>query len=129
MVTRLTTRSVAGRPLWRLAAELETVLEQHQEGSAENWWTVAQLRPALEHALDLLLTVATEIGVDEPGARSALATRDAVEIHLRAAADIEAADARTEVFTKVLVDAARLVIQEAAAHTTADRATTSRRQA
>jgi hypothetical protein len=115
MESRTRTRQIAASELQTLAASIDEVLEQHRTARAENWWTVAQLRAALEHALDLLLAVATQIGLDEPDARSTTATRDAVESHLRAAADIEAADARSEVFTKVLVDAAQLVVDEAAA--------------
>ena len=92
------------------------MLDGYRAGTADHAWVVARLRTSLEHSLDLLLEVAHEIGIDLPDARSTLATRDAVESHLRASADIEAADARSEVFTKVLVDAAELLITEAGGH-------------
>ncbi len=116
MGAQLRYRTPGAGQLWDLATGISAVLDRHRSSTVDDWWTVAQLRPALEHALDQLLAVAADLGIDTPDARSALATRDSVESHLRAAADIEAADARPKVVTKVLVDAAELVVIEAKAH-------------
>jgi hypothetical protein len=113
---QLKQRSVAAGHLWSLAGSIELLLEQHRAGLADGWWTVVQLRAALEHSLDLLLTIATELGLDSPDSRSATATRDAVEIRLRATVDLDDPDLRSTSVARLLVDAGALVIAEAAIH-------------
>ncbi len=109
-------RSIAGGQLWGLSGSIEIVLDQHRCGLADEWWTVAQLRAALEHSVDLLLTIATEIGLDSPGGRSATAARDAIEIHLRATIDFDTVGASSARLTNLLIDAAEQLVAEAERH-------------
>jgi hypothetical protein len=116
MRARLEQRSIAAGRLSGLAGSIETVLDQHRSGFADEWWTVAQLGAALEHSVDLLLTIAVELGLDSPGGRSATTTRDTVEIHLRATIDFDPTGAGSARLTNLLVDAADQLVAEAERH-------------
>ena len=108
---QLTFHSRPAERLDRLAQEIERLVDSHESGATRQRWVTVQMAPLLERSIGVLAAVAAEIGPDQPEGRRVLATRDLVAAHLRAAADIEAADVRPEILTNLLVRAGSQLVE------------------